>query len=66
MYSYKDFVTGKVRRTNGVFINWSEPTGLLHMRYAIFRRRCTILAVPVYLLTKETRALLPPYEESET
>jgi len=26
-YTYKDFVTGKIRRTRGKFIGWSEPTG---------------------------------------
>ena len=28
-YTYKDFVTGKIRRTGGKFIGWSEPTGPL-------------------------------------
>ena len=29
MYTYKDFVTGKIKRTRGKFHGWSERTGTL-------------------------------------
>lgn len=54
-YTYKDFVTGKIRSTRGRFANWSDPTGPLKARYAIFANQKGIVAVPEYCLTKETR-----------
>lgn len=55
MYSYKDIVTGKIRRTRGAFAGWTQPTGLLNSRYAIFRNPKGDVLVPRYLLTEETR-----------
>ena len=53
-YTYKDFRTLKVRRTNGKFIGWSKPTGPLNVPYAGFRRKKSVIWVPIYLLPKET------------
>ena len=53
-YTYRDFVTGKTRRTWGRFEQWSEPTGPLNVRYAIFKTPKTRVCVPHYCLTKET------------
>ena len=55
MYSYKDFISGEIKHTRGKFARWSEPTGPLSTRYAIFENPKGIVAVPSYLLTKETR-----------
>jgi len=55
MYTYKDFVTGKPKRTRGRFAGWTQPTGLLQVRYAIFRNRYSDILVPEYCLTPETR-----------
>lgn len=55
MYTYKDFATGKIKRTSGKFIGWSKPTGPLHVRYAIFKTPRTYIDIPTYLLTSETR-----------
>ena len=60
MYTYKDFVTGKIKRTRGKFHGWSPPTGPLNAIYAIFQNPKGIVAVPYYCLTKETKAQLPP------
>lgn len=60
MYSYKDGMTDKIRRTRGVFEGWSEKTGPLNVRYAIFKNPCSRVCIPYYLLTPETKAALPP------
>jgi hypothetical protein len=65
MFTYKDFITKKIRKTRGTFQGWTKPTGLLHVRYAIFRNPSGDVLVPVYLLTAETKALLPAPEAKE-
>lgn len=55
MYTYKDFATGDIRRTRGRFDGYTEPTGLIGARYAIFRNPKGAVLVPDYLLTKETK-----------
>lgn len=60
MYTYKDFVTGKIKRTRGKFECWSEKTGPFNVRYAIFKNPCGRVCVPVYLLTRETKEAIPP------
>ena len=60
MYTYKDVVSGKIKRTRGTFEQWSEPTGPLNVRYAIFKNPRGRICVPYYLLTKETKELIPP------
>jgi hypothetical protein len=52
--TYKDFATGKVHRTQGLFVGWTRPTGLLGIPYAIFRRPHSDLIIPEYLLTTQT------------
>jgi hypothetical protein len=64
-YEYKDFVTGEKRHTRGKFEKWSEPTGPLNVRYAIFKCPRNRVCVPCYLLTPETKARLPKIEEEE-
>ena len=59
-YTYKDFVTGKIRRTRGKFIGWSDRTGPLNVHYAMFKTPKTYVNVPFYSLTKETKERLPP------
>lgn len=65
MYTYKDFVTGKIKRTRGKFDGWSEPTGPLSVRYAIFRNPRGCVCVPHYCLTPETKAAIPPMPRGE-
>ena len=64
MYTYKDFITGKTKRTRGKFVGWTGPTGILNVPYAIFRNRRGDVLVPRYLVTKETliRIGKPPGE----
>ncbi len=52
--AYRDFATGRTKRTRGVFACWTKPSGPLQVRYAIFRRLKSRLFVPEYELTKET------------
>lgn len=54
MYTYKDFVTGKTKKTFGKFGGFTNPTGPLDIKYAIFKNRCSDLFVPIYCLTAET------------
>jgi len=58
-YTYKSMTDKKEHSTRGEFAGWTEPTGLLHIPYAIFNLRSGDLLVPDYLLTKETAAALP-------
>ena len=64
MYTYRDFITKKVRFTRGRFEGWSDPTGLLDVRYAIFKNRVGRVCIPVYLLTKETLDAIPKPPET--
>lgn len=59
-YTYKDFVTNKIRRTSGRFAGWTNPGGPLGVQYAKFNTRCMYALVPVYLLTPETKARIGP------
>ncbi len=43
------------RRTFGRFDRWTEPMGLCHVRYAVFRNRRSELLIPEYDLTPETK-----------
>ena len=54
-YTYKDFATGKLHKTSGKFEGWTDETGPLNARYAIFHRPRSSLFIPEYCLTKETR-----------
>lgn len=54
-YTYKDFAIGKVHKTSGKFEGWTNETGLLNCRYAIFHRPKSSLFIPEYCLTKETK-----------
>jgi len=64
MYTYKDFITGKIRKTRGKFSGWTEPTGFLKVPYAIFKNPRGTVLVPKYLLTKETHEQLRREETS--
>lgn len=57
-YTYKDFSTGKVHKTSGKFEGWTDETGPLNVRYAIFHRPKSSLFIPEYCLTKETKQKL--------
>lgn len=68
-YTYRDFITGKVRFTRGKFAGWTEETGLVKVPYAIFDNPKSTVFVPVYLLTPETRAAIgnpPEVQQHET
>lgn len=54
-YTYKDFATGKIRQTSGKFEGWTDKTGPLNVKYAIFHRPKSSLFIPEYCLTKETQ-----------
>ena len=58
-YTYKDFVTGKLRFTRGKFLGWfpGDFAGV-EIRYAGFASSTTGLFIPEYSLTPETRAML--------
>ena len=57
-YTYKDFVTGKIRFTRGDFIGWTSGTGIIGAKYAVFHNRSVDILVPEYLLTPETRTAI--------
>lgn len=62
-YTYRDFVTKKERYTRGEFAGYTQPTGLLNARYAKFKRPHGYLFVPSYLLTAESKSMLPEVTE---
>ena len=57
-YTYKDFATGNLRKTSGIFKGWTNKTGPLNVRYAIFKRPKSTLFIPEYCLTPLTRQIL--------
>jgi len=59
MYTYKDFVTGKTKRTRGKFHEWQRG-GILNVWGAVFLNRCSALFIPFYCLTDETKQRIPP------
>ena len=61
-HTYKDFITGKLHWTQGVFRGWIKG-GLIGCRYACFHRRKSIIYVPEYLLTKETKQYIAQNEK---
>ena len=62
-YTFRDFVTGKPRYTQGRFVQWLKG-GPLNAWYAVFQNPATALLVPEYLLSKDSKAQLPPHDES--
>ena len=56
---YRDFITGRLHYTRRQFLEWQRG-GVLNAWGAVFVSRCGAMFIPVYLLTKESRALLPP------
>lgn len=54
MYSFRDFASGRTKRTRGKFVGWTRG-GPLNARYAIFQNRASDVLVPEYCLTAETR-----------
>lgn len=63
-YTYKDFVTRKPKFTKGKFSNWTRG-GPLNAWYAVFVRRSSVLYIPEYCLTTETRKSIPPQPNEE-
>jgi tetraacyldisaccharide-1-P 4'-kinase len=63
MNTYKDFKTGKIKRTRGTFSGWTLPQGPLRARYAVFKNPKGEVIVPEYCLTKETRANIATLED---
>ena len=61
-YTYKDFETGKTKKTRGEFDGWTGLTGLLKVRYAIFKNPRGRIFVPAYCLTPETKAAIAKIE----
>ena len=61
-HTYIYFITGRLRWTRGVFRGWtiSETT---KSRYACFHRRKSIIYVPEYLLTEETKQYIAQTEK---
>lgn len=56
--TYTDFVTGKPKWTRGEFKGWTKG-GPLGAKYAVFQRSRSVLYIPAYCLTVETRQSLP-------
>lgn len=56
--NYKDIVTGKLKKTRGRFVRW-ERGGPLNSIGAIVELPKSVLFIPRYLLTPDSRAALP-------
>ncbi len=59
MIHYKDFVTGAPKKTRGKFSKW-ERGGPLNAWYARVECPRSVLFIPHYCLTVESRRALPP------
>jgi hypothetical protein len=64
-YTYKDIAAenGRIRFTRGRFAGFTEPTGLLNVRYAIFQNPRSSVLVPEYTLTRETKEAIRKLDE---
>lgn len=58
MISYKDFPSGKQRRTRGKFLGWIRG-GEFGFIYAVVQRKVSTLYIPRQDIAEESRALLP-------
>ena len=54
-YTYKDFATGKPKWTRGRLVGWHGPDGPLNVMYAAFDRGRSMIFVPEYCLTTESK-----------
>ncbi len=59
MITYKDFPSGKQRRTRGKFIGWIRG-GEFGFVYAVVQRKASVLYIPRHDITAESKAKLPP------
>ncbi len=55
-YTYKDFVTSKLKRTYGRFVKWH--IGGIASFYAVFTLPASTLFIPACCLTPETKAAI--------
>ena len=62
-YTYKDFITGKERYTKGVFIGWMNPSKIVDIRYAKFKRKRSSIYIPEYLLSNGSKQVIKDIEE---
>jgi len=65
MIRYKDFATGKPKFTRGRFVKWIFG-GPLNAPLAVIELPRSMLFVPAYCLTAESRRELPPVPSSES
>ena len=61
-YYYNDLESRKLRYTRGKFIGW-QWGGLLSLRGAVFQRSRSVIFIPEYLLTSETREAIKALKE---
>jgi len=61
---YRDFITRKLHYTRRQFIKWQRG-GILNGWGAVLASRGGAMFIPVYLLTKEALALLPPIPDED-
>ena len=59
---YHDFVTGELHYTRRKFIKWQRG-GIMNAWGAVLASRGGAMFIPVYLLTRESRDMLPPIPE---
>ena len=55
-YTYKDFITGKIRRTYGRFVKWH--IGGIAGVYAVFALSASNMFIPACSLTPETKVAI--------
>ena len=64
MYTYKEFMTKKIKRTRGKFSGWRQG-GPLNVWGVVFENPRSLLFVPHYCLTQETRDRIPAKPEGD-
>jgi hypothetical protein len=58
MITYKDFPSGKIRRTRGTFLGWIRG-GEFGFIYAVVQRKVTTLYIPRQDIAADSLELLP-------
>ena len=53
-YTYHEHKTGRAISFQGTFTRWSEPTGVLNDRLAIFATATGTLMIPTHQMTMKT------------
>jgi hypothetical protein len=62
--TYIDILKHRIKKTRGQFVGWQRG-GPLNAWYAVFANRAGTLFVPLWCMTRETRAAITPQPKTK-